>query len=121
MATATLPWVECPTLDLDLDLPPEERYAAMPEQALEAGRQLLAAVIASVPAKLHVLADLARLRTGNRFHAELKGMGDAAGVSWRSLLIANLSYDLVLATFGCSTMALATPDGPVLARNMDWW
>ncbi|HEX6983894.1 MAG TPA: C45 family autoproteolytic acyltransferase/hydrolase, partial [Planctomycetaceae bacterium] len=33
---------------------------------------------------------------------------------------ANLSYDLVIASLGCSTVALATADGPVLARNMDW-
>ncbi len=33
----------------------------------------------------------------------------------------NLCYDLLLASLGCSTMALATADGPVLARNMDWF
>jgi hypothetical protein len=36
------------------------------------------------------------------------------------LMMANLSYDLSLALFGCSTMALATASGPVVARNMDW-
>ena len=36
-------------------------------------------------------------------------------------MLANISYDLVLAYFGCSTVALPTPSGPVVARNMDWW
>jgi predicted choloylglycine hydrolase len=36
-------------------------------------------------------------------------------------MLANLTYDLVLATMGCSTVALATPSGPVLARNMDFF
>ncbi len=37
------------------------------------------------------------------------------------LAIGNLCYDLLMGTMGCSTMALATPEGPVLARNMDWF
>jgi predicted choloylglycine hydrolase len=36
-------------------------------------------------------------------------------------MLANLSYDLILGRLGCSTIALATPSGPVVARNMDWW
>jgi predicted choloylglycine hydrolase len=36
------------------------------------------------------------------------------------VFLANLSYDLAM-SFGCSTMALATEDGPLLARNMDWF
>jgi hypothetical protein len=36
-------------------------------------------------------------------------------------MLANLIYDLAVASMGCSTIALATPEGPVLARNMDWW
>ena len=35
--------------------------------------------------------------------------------------MANVSYDLTMMKFGCSTIALAGPDGPVVARNMDWW
>jgi hypothetical protein len=68
-----------------------------------------------------MLADAARLRTANRFHAEVEAAADRLGVGWREIMLANISYDLLLATFGCSTVALATPSGPVLARNMDWW
>src|SRR5262249_37922713 len=39
----------------------------------------------------------------------------------RDVVLANISYDLVLSAFGCSTVALPTPSGPVVARNMDWW
>jgi hypothetical protein len=67
------------------------------------------------------LADAVRLRTANRFHAEITSFAERLGVDWRQLLLANISYDLMLAMIGCSTVALATPSGPVLARNMDWW
>jgi isopenicillin-N N-acyltransferase like protein len=45
------------------------------------------------------------------------------GVDPAELLAANLCYDtlLGLSAMGCSTMALAGPDGPTLARNMDWF
>lgn len=39
------------------------------------------------------------------------------------VLTSNLCYDLLLgrSVMGCSTLAVAGPDGPVLARNMDWF
>src|SRR5689334_3773423 len=42
------------------------------------------------------------------------------GVDPLDLTMANLSYDLFLGLFGCSTVVLATPEGPFVARNMDW-
>ncbi len=48
--------------------------------------------------------------------------GAVVGVSPLDLLTATLCYDLLLgfSGMGCSTLAVATPAGPVLARNMDW-
>lgn len=45
------------------------------------------------------------------------------GVPPVDVLAANLCYDVLMGTaaMGCSTLALAGPDGPVLARNMDWF
>jgi hypothetical protein len=45
------------------------------------------------------------------------------GVEPAELLAANLCYDILmgLSAMGCSTLALAGKDGPVLARNMDWF
>lgn len=116
-----LPWVERPTLELDLTLPPEQRYAQVPPEAVRAGQTLLAAVMREIPASAKLLADLVRLRTANRFHAEAVGLARHVGADWREIVLANVSYDLLLSTLGCSTVALPTPRGPVLARNMDWW
>lgn len=116
-----LPWVERPALRLDLALPPEQRYAEIPAEAMRAGKTLLAAVMREVPASAKLLADLIRLRTANRFHAEAVGLARHVGADWREIMLANVSYDLLLSSLGCSTVALPTPRGPVLARNMDWW
>lgn len=114
-------WVECPILEFDLEASPRQRAAAIPDRFVPPARALLGELIAAVPSHVRSLADVARLRTGNRFHAEVRAGAARLGVGWRDIMLANISYDLLLATFGCSTVALATPSGPVLARNMDWW
>ena len=116
-----VPWIECPVFDLDLAQPVEQRYRGVPPEMIEKGRRLLETILAEVPGKAKLLADAVRLRTGNRFHAELRAVAEQIGAHWRSVMIANLSYDLALQALGCSTAALPTPEGPVLARNMDWW
>jgi hypothetical protein len=116
-----VPWIERPAIDVDLAEPIGQRYADVPQQAVAEARQLLAAVIDTVPPAARLLAHLVRARTANRFHQEAAGLARQVGADWRDLMIANISYDLLLATFGCSTLALPTPSGPVVARNMDWW
>ncbi len=114
-------WVECPQLEIDLDLPHDQRYRAIPPEASRCGHELLACIMSEVPAAARTLADAVRLRTANRFHREACALARVTGDDWRSVILANIAYDLVLSTYGCSTVALATPDGPVVARNMDWW
>ncbi|MCX7421071.1 MAG: C45 family autoproteolytic acyltransferase/hydrolase [Planctomycetia bacterium] len=116
-----LPWIECPSLSLDLDRSPEDRIAGVSEDFLERSRQLLAAVQAEISGGQRWLADAVHLRTAYRFLAEMKANAQRVGVDWRDLTLANLSYKLVVGMFACSTIALATAEGPVLARNMDFW
>ena len=113
-----IPWIARPTLDIDLDKSAAD--IAIPQEAMTAARRLLASVKEQIPPRAHVLAQLARIRTYYRFHREIVAMARLAGIDWRLLMLANLSYDLVLASLGCSTIALPTAQGPVLARNMDW-
>lgn len=116
-----VPWVESPSYDLNLSLPMRERIACVPAEALERGRALLDGVMAEIPAKAKPLADAFRLRTANRFHEEMTATARAVGRAWRAVMLANLSYDLMMSFIACSTVVLPTPNGPVIARNMDWW
>ncbi len=113
--------VERPTLDLDLDLPPRRRWAALDDELAQQGRAVLQAVMKEIPQQLRPLADLVRLRTRGRFQADFRAVAARLDASWRDVVLAAVSYDLTIAAFGCSTLALATADGPVLARNLDWW
>jgi len=115
------PWIERPTIEIDSDRPVAEALSVAPPEALAQARGLLAAIVREVPANARWLADAARVRTGGRFQPEAAAFAGAVGATWRDVMLANLSYDLALAALGCSTLALPTPSGPVLARNMDWW
>lgn len=115
------PWIETPAIELHDHVQLDQRFRRIPDPLVRHARRLLDSVMSGVPPKAAMLADLARLRTANRFHAETKALADTVGVPWRQLMLANLSYDLTLVRIGCSTIALPTPDGPVVARNMDWW
>ena len=115
------PWVECPSFVVDTDKPWGERFGAIDPEMVKRARRLLDALRGEIPPSALRLAPLINARTGWRHRRELREMADFTGIDWRWLMIANVSYDLALAYMGCSTVALPTPEGPVLARNMDWW
>jgi hypothetical protein len=116
-----VPWVERPTLQFDCAQTWQQQLAAVPVEAIAAARALLAVVAAEIPRRYLGLAHALRVRTANRFHAEIRAIADSIAIDWRVLAMANLSYEFVLTRYGCSVAALATSQGPVLARNMDWW
>ena len=129
-STASVPtWSERPCCDLDLDRAPRERYLALQAPALRTSSRLIQALAGGVPAALRGYADRVRDVTGDRFHEDALARAEcharhhdsAIPISWREVVLANVSYDLAVGCLGCSTLAAATADGPVLARNMDWW
>lgn len=119
--SSAVPWIERPTILLDADEPPERRFRKVPVEAVNRARELLVAVRSEIPAGALKLATLIRARTMNRFQREVVALAAIVDEDWREVLLANVSYDLLLWSFGCSTVALPTASGPVLARNMDWW
>lgn len=115
------PWVERPTITLDLARVRRGEPVDLPPDAVASVRELFAEVMTTVPKKARILAYWVALRTRNRFGREFKAAARVIGADPRDVTLANLSYDLVVGALGCSTVVLPTPDGPVIARNMDWW
>jgi len=113
-------WVECDSAKLQLDLPPSERYRALTQRQILHGRELLEGVSSQMPPGILRLAETIDQRTGGKFRPEAEAIAERHGCSWQAILIANVSYDLLIMQLGCSTAMLATPEGPVAARNMDW-
>ncbi len=115
------PWVERPTLTVDIERLRQGERPDWPADAIDAAATLLREVLAPVPKKARLLAYLLAPRTRNRFGAEFRTAAKIIGADRRDVAIANLSYDLIVGALGCSTLVLPTADGPVVARNMDWW
>lgn len=115
-----VPWIERPTLSIDLSADKATQFAGIPTEAVEQSRTLLDAVLMDAPDIAKLAIPLVQQVTKDRYQQEFEEMGEAFDVDWRRLLLASVSYDLVIASLACSTLALATSDGPVLARNMDW-
>ncbi|MGB2821797.1 MAG: carcinine hydrolase/isopenicillin-N N-acyltransferase family protein, partial [Phycisphaerae bacterium] len=111
----------CPSYVVDLDRPVGERFDGIDAEMIDRAKAILSAVKAEAPPAAVRLAPLFNARTRWRFSREVKAMGRYAGIDWRWLMLANVSYDLALAYMSCSTVALPAREGPVLARNMDWW
>ncbi|QDT36748.1 C45 family autoproteolytic acyltransferase/hydolase [Stratiformator vulcanicus] len=114
------PWIVAPQVELDLRRRLVDQVEAFPPELIERGRQLLQSIWSELPKKALKLAPLIHLRTGFLFRREAAAYAKAVGVDPREIIVANIIYDLALSQMGCSSAAIATPDGPVLARNMDW-
>lgn len=52
---------------------------------------------------------------------EIESIATQIGVTPARALIGNAYYDLIKSEMGCTAFAADTPDGPLHARNLDWW
>lgn len=114
------PWVPRPALDLSLDLPWPARLATVPPAVIADGRRLLEYARELVPRRAMWLAHPLSWRLRRAVRQEARAFARWIDADWRLVLLSNLAYELGTMPFGCSSVALATPKGPVLARNMDW-
>jgi isopenicillin-N N-acyltransferase like protein len=94
-----------------------------PADLVVKSRTFLAETLAMFPRSPFVKAAIEHLFARYPGHAErATRIARLMGVEPLDLFAGNLSYDLFMGSggMGCSTMALPTPEGPMLARNMDW-
>ncbi len=112
-------WQECGAVEIALDR--QDGFAHIPEDAVIEVKRLLADVQANLPSTALRLAGPLHLRTMGIFRREALQIANVVGADPSLVFIANLIYDFIVSQMGCSTIALATPDGPILARNMDFF
>lgn len=98
-----------------------ERFGSIPAEMWERARPIFIEISGRVPARAMRRVRLIDLRTRYRFHREMEQVARRLRVDWRWVMLAAVSYDLSVMHMGCSTAALPTEEGPLLARNMDWW
>ncbi len=99
---------------------PAGSFASAPHAQIAAARALLRDIRGQAPRYAPWVGAMMNRRTGRRYESELRAADAVSDADWRWLMVANVSYDFAMKMVGCSTAALATERGPVLARNMDW-
>lgn len=120
--TELCPWIAAPAADVDLDRPLAARFGRIPASLLPHARELVGSIRSHAPPEaLALVRELGEGATLATFAEEIDALAAQTGMHAVDLWLANGSYDLTVATFGCSTAAIRAADGPILARNMDWW
>jgi acid ceramidase len=109
-------------LHVDLNVAPLDRWASLRDH-----RDVARALIASYLRDLGGAAacELAAMARGfvvpPEYDDELRGAARALDVPELELVTANLYYDALKAALGCTAFVVDTDDGPLHARNLDWW
>ncbi|MEZ4375875.1 MAG: C45 family peptidase [Polyangiaceae bacterium] len=117
------------TLSVDLSRPPRERWQLTDAQQRDA-RGLIETYKADLglghvlPASevTPLIVQAGALLVPTELQGELEGLAQQIAVPYGDVLICNLYYDAIKAVLmGCTAFAVDRSDGPLHARNLDWW
>ena len=115
--------MEVPEIDLDLSLPPGERWRGLAAHT-DAARRLLDCYLRDL-SQLGAFAPLietyADAFVGREHRAEVASIAHIVGRPETDVLLGSLYYDAFRQLIGCTAFACDGPDGPIHARNLDWW
>lgn len=110
-------------IDIDLARPPAARWAFSDEQRAAACELVDSYVrdLGGADTFGSMASAYAAGFVSAEYRAELESVADRIDRSLEEVLLANLYYDAIFAVIGCTAFAIDTPQGPLHARNLDWW
>lgn len=112
-----------PELTIDLDGDPLDRWSVLKPKA-ETCRKMLAAYVKDLGGLDEfgpLLEQYADAHVPAEHLAEMKAIAEIVEAPEPEVILANLYYDAMSFMLGCTAFAVDTPDGPLHARNLDWW
>ncbi|MEM1118663.1 MAG: carcinine hydrolase/isopenicillin-N N-acyltransferase family protein, partial [Bacteroidota bacterium] len=111
------------TLTVDLGAPASERWTLPPRLAEQAQAltQAYTAELGGVDAFGELLTAYASEHVRADHLEEVESIAAQTDQPVEEVLLGNLYYDAVKLVLGCTAFAVDTPDGPLHARNLDWW
>lgn len=108
---------------VDLTLPPKERWrevAADRDVALALQRYYLEDLGVD-RSTLNMVVAAAQSVLQKTYLEEMVGLAEALETPLAEVIASNLYYDAIKAAFACTAFAVDGPEGPLHARNLDWW
>lgn len=112
-----------PRLPVDLSKAPAERWGGLSRFESQA-RELTDSYVKDLGGLETfgaLVEDYRQAFVSSEYDAEMNAIARAIGRRPEEVLLANLYYDAFRAFLGCTAFALDTPEGPIHARNLDWW
>jgi acid ceramidase len=112
-----------PQIDVDLSLPPAKRWHSL-HAFRDQARQLLDQYARDLGGIEQFRESIIAYRDAYlppEYAAELTAISHLLDVSEEAALVVNLYYDLIKFLLGCTAFAVDTEQGPLHARNLDWW
>ncbi len=110
-------------LYIDLDHPPEARFTPLKPFAdsCQAMLKTYSRDLGGLEQFKPYLGEYAENYLLDEHLLELRGLAKLIEVSFEELCLTNLYYDAMSYLLGCTAFAVDTPEGPLHARNLDWW
>ena len=110
-------------LDVDLTQPPAKRWSLSPQQ-IDWAQSLVRTMLDEIGG-VEPYRDLIELQAANHLSdslaIELKHIAEQCSCAYLEVLTANMYFDFVKLLLGCTAFAVNSADGPIHARNMDWF
>ena len=109
--------------NVDLDRPPEDRWTFLCSEA-DSCRSMIKAHVEDLGGLDQfgpILEEYANAHVPPVYLAEMEGIAGLLEVPRSEVLLANLYYDAMIFVLGCTAFAIDTENGPLHARNLDWW
>jgi len=112
-----------PRIDIDLAQRPGQRWATLGPH-VEGARQLLECYLRDLGALATyapLIESYAQAFVSSEHREEIASIARMVGRPEPEVLLGNLYYEAFRQLIGCTAFACDTPDGPIHARNLDWW
>ena len=112
-----------PRYDINLDRPPSERWSSLRPQR-HAMRELFRQYVKDAGGLRPIRDELSAYYDAfvpDAYADELEAIAHLSGVPTLEALLCNVYYDLFKQLLACTAFAIDTADGPIHARNLDWW
>lgn len=112
-----------PQIHVDFHLPPSKRWSSL-HAFRDQARQLLDQYARDLGGIEQFQDSIMAYRNAYlpvEYASELTSIAHLLDVSEEAILVVNLYYDLVKFILGCTAFAVDTEQGPLHARNLDWW
>ena len=112
-----------PAITIDLSKLPQDRWRLTDEQTRQARLLVQSYVedLGGLETFEGMLMEYSQHFVNIGYREEIKSLSEQLGVPFEAVLLCNLYYDVFKALMGCTAFAVDTANGPIHARNLDWW